>query len=487
MAEVNQHKVTGQRIHGSMSALHFQSEKEVERIAGYPTSSLSSSSSSSLPSSSIQDTCTTSEFSLRRVDESENKERSIRFSPYNLEKSRGLRGGRFVPNANNPNANNHVHDINNQNNNNNNDNNREENHSIIAKTPPPSPVGPGAFFSNPYVEPISTVVEGHPSSSSASSSSSSSLQVPSVSLLHQAETKQTTTNSYLTNSTGVVIAVGCNYPRTNHALSGCIKDAEDVARWAKTWTKNPSNDVILMTDEESPITLAKFITSMFTLAVRTWREQIPFVWIHFSGHGSYKFTTEDKLEKDGYNETIVLSDGDLEDDYMNMILSSFHPSTVVVFVCDSCHSGTIADLVNIYNVNMRTHKVEMTQDRVSTLDKISRLSGSKLPEFSNCTSALPLTGTRFPPIVTLSGCRDEETSGEEPHSGGRLTQTLLRLIDHNKGCVRLNLYALFTNVIAEVAHETKNQQNPLISTNFNFHTNYAPLSTKVDISRSLQK
>lgn len=93
--------------------------------------------------------------------------------------------------------------------------------------------------------------------------------------------------------------------------------------------------------------------------------------VHYAGHGSQVTDTE-KKEKDGKNESWVLSDGDMTD---NEILDLFGRYIVnekfeIYIVSDSCHSGTILDL--------------------DTLDKSKKVNK----------------------IVCISGCQDEQVSTE---------------------------------------------------------------------------
>ena len=86
---------------------------------------------------------------------------------------------------------------------------------------------------------------------------------------------------------------------------------------------------------------------MYRVAMESWRDNLDFVWIHYSGHGSYMRDTSGD-EKDGRDECLIPSDyetaGVIPDDYINQLFSYFNPATRVICVFDCCHSGTIGDV-----------------------------------------------------------------------------------------------------------------------------------------------
>jgi hypothetical protein len=126
----------------------------------------------------------------------------------------------------------------------------------------------------------------------------------------------------------------------------------------------------------------------------------------YAGHGSQlkdslisgitNFTPGD--EKDNLDETIVplnyLGDpvtkkggGQIRDDELKKVLLDLHPTARFTGIFDSCHSGSILDLPFLYNL-----KSGGSETRVLLTETVE--------------NTLP-----FPcPVMTLSGCRDDQTS-----------------------------------------------------------------------------
>lgn len=64
----------------------------------------------------------------------------------------------------------------------------------------------------------------------------------------------------------------------------------------------------------------------------------------FSGHGSQIDDETHDEDEDGKDETLVLFDRNMLDDELFALWGRFRPDVRILFVCDSCHSGTVAQL-----------------------------------------------------------------------------------------------------------------------------------------------
>ena len=64
----------------------------------------------------------------------------------------------------------------------------------------------------------------------------------------------------------------------------------------------------------------------------------------YSGHGTYNLDTSGD-EGDGYDEALYVYDGILLDDELREILNDLNPQASLVFVSDSCYSGTVTRVV----------------------------------------------------------------------------------------------------------------------------------------------
>lgn len=181
---------------------------------------------------------------------------------------------------------------------------------------------------------------------------------------------------------------GLNYTHTSGPhLHGCIRDVENMAAFLRD--VHGFTDTRVYTDaDESPA--ARAHTSKagllrhlrdFAAETRAASPPIDFVWIHYSGHGSWIRDARRgaaKDESDGRDECLVPCDyetaGLLLDDELKTVWAQFAPGTRVVCVFDSCFSGTVADLKYSWGTSrVPVRKVEQAQD--SPPSRVIALSG----------------------------------------------------------------------------------------------------------------
>ena len=146
---------------------------------------------------------------------------------------------------------------------------------------------------------------------------------------------------------GKALLFGLNYAHCKSGqLKGCINDVNAMSLYIKSLYDIPievyTDDVNLKDTSYDGI-----VKRLYNLAVESHEKDLDFVWIHYSGHGSsQKDTLGD--EEDGMDEGLVPSDyqskGILIDDIIHDTLAAFNPKTKILFICDSCHSGTMLDL-----------------------------------------------------------------------------------------------------------------------------------------------
>jgi metacaspase-1 len=70
----------------------------------------------------------------------------------------------------------------------------------------------------------------------------------------------------------------------------------------------------------------------------------------YSGHGSQMIDELNGDEDDGMDETLVLFDRNLIDDELYVLWSFFRPGVRILFITDSCHSGTVAQMPQIDSI-----------------------------------------------------------------------------------------------------------------------------------------
>ncbi len=139
---------------------------------------------------------------------------------------------------------------------------------------------------------------------------------------------------------------GLNYDGTNAKLNGCINDVMNMKEFLTSKYRIPCT---VYTDDVDKVntSAAGIMANLNKMAILTYTEELDFVWIHYSGHGSQSLDRS-RDERDGRDECIVPNNyekaGLISDDYINKILSLFNPKTRVICVFDCCHSGTVSDL-----------------------------------------------------------------------------------------------------------------------------------------------
>jgi hypothetical protein len=144
------------------------------------------------------------------------------------------------------------------------------------------------------------------------------------------------------------------------------------------------------------------------------------------------------------DEGLVPSDyeskGILIDDILNHVISRFNPNTKILFVCDSCHSGSILDLKYTWNVTTRQ----------STIDN------------KKCTVKAK--------TILISGCMDNQTSADaynllnDKQHIGALTACFIKVLERKPQ----QLYDVFS-FVDSVRKELKIQgfaQYPCLTSTF---------------------
>jgi metacaspase-1 len=222
---------------------------------------------------------------------------------------------------------------------------------------------------------------------------------------------------------GRAILFGLNYANVKDAtLRGCINDVNNIANFIQSECHIPCD--VYTDDRDKETTSARgIIKKLYEVAALSYRDELDFVWIHYSGHGT---SVIDKSgdEADGRDECLVPNDfkiaGVISDDLIEHVLRLFNPKTRVLCVFDCCNSGTIADL---------------------------RFSWEG-PEKCTVENAKCEVKAK---VITISGCLDHQTSADAYNvSGtktfeGALTACLLKVLKANAG-IEKNVF----DVIAKV-------------------------------------
>lgn len=127
-----------------------------------------------------------------------------------------------------------------------------------------------------------------------------------------------------------------NYPGSDMDLSGCVNDARD---WARMFRAREFSVATLYDNKATHASMLKAFKGIVTKAVAG-----DIVAIQYSGHGTYiKDTSGD--EADGRDECLVPYDimtaGPITDDSLYNIFKMKMRGVKIIFISDSCHSGTV--------------------------------------------------------------------------------------------------------------------------------------------------
>ena len=245
---------------------------------------------------------------------------------------------------------------------------------------------------------------------------------------------------------------GLNYSYCKEGkLKGCINDVKNISELMKLFLGNDTQINIYTDDYDRKSTsYVGIIQKLYKLAIDSWSNNLDFVWIHYSGHGSQqKDLSNDPDEIDGMDEGLVPSDyetmGILIDDILNDILKSFNPKTKILFICDSCHSGSILDLLYMWD----------TKNKKYTLDN------------KNCSIKSP--------TILISGCMDQQTSADaynllgDYKSIGALTASVVKILKNNPDIIN-NIFT-FVELIKSELVKGNFSQYPCLSSNYDLNNN----------------
>lgn len=226
---------------------------------------------------------------------------------------------------------------------------------------------------------------------------------------------------------------GLNYQHTQNAkLNGCINDVRNMSQHLTSLgipCKTYTDDTDLYSTSAQGI-----VQRLYEAAIDTYRNNLDFLWIHYSGHGAYVRDTSGD-EADGQDECLIPSDfqrsGVVLDDVLQNIFNQMNPRTRVVCIFDCCHSGTMGDIKFSWEADLK-FKVENPKCMVKNK------------------------------IITLSGCLDTQVSLEafnllrDNKFGGALTSCILMSIKESKLC-QAHVFALLADVRKKLKERGFNQ------------------------------
>jgi hypothetical protein len=245
----------------------------------------------------------------------------------------------------------------------------------------------------------------------------------------------------------IALLIGCNYSTTQYKLFGCVNDVLLINKMLiNNFNYKEENIIVMRDDIYSPNhelfpsyenilkNLKKIVNSI----------QCENIYIHYSGHGSF-IIDKSRDESDGKDEFICPADfftnyKRITDDDIFNNLKDLPKNTKCFAVFDSCNSGTMLDLSNVYSFqNNNIIEMEENQD-VSLKDKST--------------------------IICLSACRDNEYALDVMNNGkanGAMTLGIFSILSRNQYVIDLRTF-LF-QVYEYLKSNNYNTQRPLLTCN----------------------
>ena len=179
------------------------------------------------------------------------------------------------------------------------------------------------------------------------------------------------------------------------------------------------------------------------------------VVILYTGHGGQLWDSNGD-EADDFDETWVLYNRQLPDDYIFLALAQFKKGVKVILLSDSCHSGTVyRNAENIATSERRStkvipHSVDVNLTQTDNSVVLKKLASQHLNTIQIGKLKMDKSINISCDLFFISGCKDDETSGDLP-TGGIFTTAFISILDRYEGNIS------FQDMILELQKTTKGQ------------------------------
>jgi len=257
------------------------------------------------------------------------------------------------------------------------------------------------------------------------------------------------------------LLIGINYTGSKQELRGCVNDVKNLKAFLVTRHFRDTPEFMrTLTDDQTNADLRP--TKANLLKGFDWlvngAEAGDHLFFHYSGHGSQvKDTSGD--EEDGFDETLVPVDyasaGQIVDDIIHdKLVAPLKKGVRLTAIFDCCHSGTVLDLPFVYKASGEYTDKPGTVEKSaepSNLLEVIKVAGVKLTRgfpiggensrdlsltsikdqisawfhgssssstttttttLTNTAEDLKVKGASEADIISISGCRDDQTSAD---------------------------------------------------------------------------
>ena len=201
------------------------------------------------------------------------------------------------------------------------------------------------------------------------------------------------------------LCIGINdYPGSQNDLQGCVNDAND---WRQA-LENRKFTVTSMLDGAA--TKSNMVEAFKKIVADTGKDDIAV--ITYSGHGTWMPDVDDfDNEPDGRDEALcphdIMSGNVLVDDEIHEIFSMRNWGARLIFISDSCHSGTVARMCPGMPA---LAKIPENAARIRFLDNSLFLKNAAVLSAANRMRAATFKHRIRSASVLFAGCQDDEYS-----------------------------------------------------------------------------
>lgn len=202
----------------------------------------------------------------------------------------------------------------------------------------------------------------------------------------------------------IALCIGINdYPGTDSDLKGCVNDAND---WSAVLKKRGFEVENLFdkaaTGKNMRSALGKLVGSAKSGDI---------VVVQYSGHGSF-VPDQDGDEPDGTDECLcpydIMTNGPITDDELDIIYGAKAHGVKIVFISDSCHSGTVARFAPIQTPP--TMAMAPAPQRVTRFLPPATFVSKRDATRMGIRSMRPASPPGRTNALLMSGCQDYEYS-----------------------------------------------------------------------------